>query len=90
MSHSGLYKKIKLISGLSAASFIRFIRLRRAAVLMLTKNVKINEAAFQVGITDAKYFREQFKKLFGMNPSEYIRHYRHSFENDLNLAAEEN
>jgi signal transduction histidine kinase/ligand-binding sensor domain-containing protein/DNA-binding NarL/FixJ family response regulator len=90
MSHSGLYKKIKLISGLSAASFIRFIRLRRAAVLMLTKNVKINEAAFQVGITDAKYFREQFKKLFGKNPSEYIKHYRQSFENDLNLAAEEN
>ena len=90
MSHSGLYKKIKLISGLSAASFIRFIRLRRAAVLMLTKNVKINEAAFQVGITDPKYFREQFKKLFGMNPSEYIKHYRHSFENDLNLAVEEN
>ncbi|HVU55444.1 MAG TPA: two-component regulator propeller domain-containing protein [Puia sp.] len=86
MSHSGLYKKIKMISGLSAASFIRFIRLRRAAVLMLTKNVKINEAAFQVGITDAKYFREQFKKLFGMNPSEYIKHYRHSFENDLNLS----
>jgi signal transduction histidine kinase/ligand-binding sensor domain-containing protein/CheY-like chemotaxis protein len=90
MSHSGLYKKIKMISGLSAASFIRFIRLRRAAVLMLTKNVKINEAAFQVGITDAKYFREQFRKLFGMNPSDYIKHYRHSFENDLNLAAEEN
>ena len=25
------------------------------------------------------------RKLFGMNPSDYIKHYRHSFENDLNL-----
>ncbi len=89
MSHSGLYKKIKLISGLSATSFIRFIRLRRAAVLMLTANANINEAAFQVGINDAKYFREQFRKLFGMNPSEYIRHYRHSFHKDLSLVTGE-
>jgi AraC-like DNA-binding protein len=29
-----------------------------------------------VGINDIKYFREQFNKLFGMNPSEYIRRYR--------------
>ncbi len=79
MSHSSLYKKIKLISGLSASSFIRFIRLRRAAVLMLTANANINEAAFRVGINDPKYFRQQFKKLFGMNPSEYIKQYRHSF-----------
>lgn len=84
MSHSGLYQKVKSISGQSLNAFIRSIRLRRAAVLMLAENMNINQAAFQVGIADVRYFREQFVKLFGMIPSEYIRRYRDSFQRDFN------
>lgn len=84
MSQSGLFQKIKSISGQSVNAFIRSIRLRRAAVLMLTGNMNINQAAFQVGIADARYFREQFVKLFGMNPSDYIKKYRHTFNRDFN------
>lgn len=85
MSHSGLYQKVKSISGQSLNAFIRSIRLRRAAVLMLTENMNINQAAYQVGIGDIKYFREQFVKLFGMPPSAYIKKYRHSFNRDFNV-----
>jgi signal transduction histidine kinase/ligand-binding sensor domain-containing protein/DNA-binding response OmpR family regulator len=85
MSHSSLYKKVKSISGQTVNAFIRSIRLRRAAVLMLKENYTINQAAFQVGIGDVKYFREQFFKLFGMNPSEYLKKYKHSFNQDLNV-----
>ncbi|HEX6430990.1 MAG TPA: two-component regulator propeller domain-containing protein, partial [Niastella sp.] len=76
MSHSGLYKKIRLVSGLSVNAFIRHIRLRRAALLLLSTNTNINEACFAVGINDPKYFRIQFHKLFGMNPSEYVKKYK--------------
>lgn len=85
MSHSSLYKKVKSISGQTINAFIRSIRLRRAAVLMLKENYSVNQAAFQVGIGDIKYFREQFVKLFGMNPSEYVKKYKHSFNQDLNV-----
>jgi signal transduction histidine kinase/ligand-binding sensor domain-containing protein/DNA-binding NarL/FixJ family response regulator len=85
MSHSSLYKKVKAVSGQTISSFIRSIRLRRAAVLMLKENYTINQAAMQVGIGDIKYFREQFVKLFGMNPSDYIKKYRHSFNADYNI-----
>ena len=85
MSHSSLYQKIKSISGQSVIAFIRSIRLRRAAVLMLHEEMPINQAAFQVGIGDTRYFREQFVRLFGMVPSEYIKKYRHSFNRDLNV-----
>jgi len=85
MSHSGLYKKVKSISGQTVNAFIRSIRLRKAAVLMLREHYTINQAAQQVGINDIKYFREQFCKLFGMNPSGYIKKYRHSFNGDLNV-----
>lgn len=85
MSHSALYKKVKSISGQSVNAFIRSIRLRRAAVLMLRQQLTISQAAFQVGIGDPKYFREQFFKLFGMNPSDYVKKYRNSFNGDLNI-----
>jgi YesN/AraC family two-component response regulator len=89
MSRSALYQKVKSISGQSLNAFIRSIRLRRAAVLMLTETLNVNQAAFQVGIGDARYFREQFVKLFGMTPSEYIKKYRHSFNRDFNVIKME-
>ncbi|OJW52899.1 MAG: hybrid sensor histidine kinase/response regulator [Sphingobacteriales bacterium 50-39] len=88
MSHSRLNQKVKAISGQRLNAFIRSIRLRRAAVLMLTENVNVSQAAFQVGINDARYFREQFVGIFGITPSEYIKKYRQSFNQQLNTIRE--
>jgi YesN/AraC family two-component response regulator len=85
MSHSKLYKLIKSISGQSANSFIRYIRLRKAAELFINSNYNINQTAFFVGMKDIKYFREQFTKTFGIKPSEYIRKYRKSFGRNFKL-----
>lgn len=90
MSHSALNQKVKAISGQRLNAFIRSIRLRRAAVLMLTENMNVNQAAFQVGISDARYFREQFVKIFGMTPSEYIKKYRNTFNKSLNTIKAPN
>lgn len=79
MSHSTLYNRIKSISGQSTNGFIRFIRLRRAAEILITTDTTIMETAEQVGINDIKYFREQFTNLFGLKPSEYIKKYRKTF-----------
>jgi len=88
MSHSRLNQKVKAVSGQRLNAFIRSIRLRRAAVLMLTENVNISQAAFQVGINDTRYFREQFVGIFGITPSEYIKKYRHSFNQQFNTIRE--
>lgn len=85
MSHSNLYKKIKSTSGLSINSFIRFIRLRKAAELLINTNLNINEAAFRVGINDIKYFREQFQKQFKLTPSEFVKKHRRSFHKHYNI-----
>lgn len=89
MSHSNLYQKVKELSGQSVNGFIRFIRLRRAAELFINTDCNVNEAALQVGINDVKYFREQFHKLFGLNPSEYIRKYRKVFSGKYLVNREE-
>jgi len=85
MSHSNLYKKIKSTSGLSINSFIRFIRLRKAAELLINTNLNINEAAFRVGINDIKYFREQFQKLFKLTPSEFVKKHRKIFHKHYSI-----
>lgn len=88
MSHSKVYRKIKFISGQTASSFIRFIRLRKAAELFLSTDSTVAEAAYQVGINDLKHFREQFSKLFGLNPSDYIRKYRKPFHDNQTVNAD--
>jgi signal transduction histidine kinase/ligand-binding sensor domain-containing protein/DNA-binding NarL/FixJ family response regulator len=85
MSRSNLYKKIKSISGQSSNSFIRFIRLRKAAEIFINTDNTIQETSYLVGINDPKYFREQFNKLFNMNPSQYIKKYRKTFSNNLTV-----
>jgi AraC-like DNA-binding protein len=54
-------------------------------MLMLTENMNIAQASVEVGFEDPKYFRQQFVKLFGMTPSQYIKKYKNSFNSDLNI-----
>lgn len=86
MSHSNLYKKVKSISGKSTNEFIRFIRLRKVAQLLISTDYNIREAAFAGGFNDIKYFREQFFKLFGMRPSDYKKRYRRTLGNRLSTS----
>ncbi|SEA11907.1 Signal transduction histidine kinase [Chitinophaga terrae (ex Kim and Jung 2007)] len=80
ISHSSLYKKIKAVSGRSVSEFIRLIRLRKAAELLITTECNISEAAYMVGFNDLRYFREQFSKVFEMTPSKYLQRYRRKFD----------
>ena len=85
MSRANLFNKIKSISGHSSNSFIRFIRLRKAAEIFISSDKTIQETMYTVGMSDIKYFREQFKKVFEMNPSDYIKKYRKNFSNNRSI-----
>ena len=76
MSHPGLYKKVKAVSGLTVNVFVRYLRLRKAAELLITTDKTIAEITYITGFNDIRYFREQFSKLFEMKPSEYVKRYR--------------
>ena len=88
MSHSAVYKKIKLMSGQSLASFIRMVRLRKAAELFINTTGNVNEVSMLVGMNDSKHFREQFNKVFGMNPSDYIKKFRRSFQEQYRVSKD--
>ncbi|MGQ7854483.1 hybrid sensor histidine kinase/response regulator [Pedobacter sp. WC2501] len=88
MSRPNLFNKIKSISGHSSNSFIRFIRLRKAAEIFISTDNTILQTMYMVGINDIKYFRAQFKKIFEMNPSDYIKKYRNTFSKNISLGQE--
>nr|WP_294901201.1 hybrid sensor histidine kinase/response regulator transcription factor [uncultured Pedobacter sp.] len=71
MSRSTFYRKLKALTDMSGSEFIKFIRLKRSAQLLASKELTINEVAYEVGFNDTKYFRKCFHKQFAMAPSEY-------------------
>jgi len=71
MSQSTLYRKIKSLTGLSLTSFIRSIRLKKAAHLILIDDLSLSQIAYEVGFNDYKYFKTSFEKQFKCLPSKY-------------------
>lgn len=71
MSQTVLYKKIKALTDLSITDFIKSIRLKRAGQLLTDGHLTVAEVAYSVGFNDRKYFSKEFKKQFGVVPSDY-------------------
>lgn len=71
MSQSTLYRKLKSLTGLSITAFIRSVKLKKAAELILTVDWKLNQIAYESGFNDYKYFKTCFQEQFGCLPSQY-------------------
>jgi signal transduction histidine kinase/ligand-binding sensor domain-containing protein/DNA-binding response OmpR family regulator len=71
ISRSTLYRKIKVLSGLSPVNFIRLIRLKKAAEIIQEGRYNIGEVGFLVGINSVTYFTKMFHKQFKMTPKEF-------------------
>lgn len=73
MSRSVLFRRLKDISDTAPQDFIKNIRLKIAAEMLMSKKYSINEIAFMTGFSDAKYFSTSFKKKFKQSPTEYLK-----------------
>jgi len=73
MSHPVLHKKIKAMTNLSILNFIKSIRMHQASKMLKTGLYTIAEVAYEIGFSDRKYFSKEFKKQFGVSPTDYIR-----------------
>ncbi|MCQ2143462.1 MAG: response regulator, partial [Bacteroidales bacterium] len=76
MSRPTVYKKIKSLTGLSVVAFIRTIRMKRAAQLLVQDSSSIKNIMYMVGFDNSSYFSARFKKEFGMTPAEYAEQNR--------------
>jgi AraC-like DNA-binding protein len=68
-----LQRRLKSYIGITAGALIRVMRMQRAAQLMRQKAGNVSEIAYQTGFNDPVYFSRLFKKMYDMNPSDFIR-----------------
>lgn len=80
VSKAQLYRKLSSITGQSSVQFIRSIRLKRAANLLLQDASSISEIMYMVGFNSQSYFSKMFKEEFGCMPKEYASSYKKSVE----------
>ncbi|GAB3898719.1 hybrid sensor histidine kinase/response regulator transcription factor [Spirosoma agri] len=71
MSRPVLFRKVKMLTGLSVIDLIRTTRLKKAELLLRQRKASVSEIAFAVGFSDPKYFSRAFRAQFGLTPTEY-------------------
>ena len=65
------FKKLKTLTGLAPIEFIKGVRLKRAAQLIMDGDYNMTQISYMVGINDPRYFSKCFKQKFGMTPTEF-------------------
>ena len=58
-------------TGDTFTTYLREVRLNRAASLLASETLSIKEVWTQVGYNDASNFTHQFKERFGVSPRDY-------------------
>ncbi len=73
MSRTSFYNKIKALTGIAPAEFIRNIRMQEAALMLKSQRYTVAEVSDKMGFADPKYFTDTFKKFYGVPPSIYMK-----------------
>lgn len=71
LSHSRLDHLFKAEVGQSPTQYLQERRLKKACQLLETTSMKITQVGLAVGYGDHSHFFRNFKKRFGVTPSEY-------------------
>jgi signal transduction histidine kinase/ligand-binding sensor domain-containing protein/AraC-like DNA-binding protein/AmiR/NasT family two-component response regulator len=71
ISRTLFFKKMKAASGYAPNEYLRIIRMKEAARLIVSGDKTISEISNAIGYNDSNYFSKTFKKHFGETPSAY-------------------
>jgi YesN/AraC family two-component response regulator len=66
-----LYRKLKGLTGLSPNEFVRNIRIKRAAEILIKEGITVGEVMYRVGFSNRSYFNRCFRQVFDTSPVEY-------------------
>jgi AraC-like DNA-binding protein len=71
ISKSVVNRKLKALTDLSTAEFIKTTRLKRACQLLRDKKHRVSDVCYMVGFNDPHYFSKSFRNLYGVSPTQY-------------------
>ena len=66
-----LSRKFREAAGIGVHDYLVFIRLRSAAFELLSTDDSVTDIALRSGFSDSNYFKDAFKKKYGVTPREY-------------------
>lgn len=64
-------REFKLHFQISPIQYLHQVRMKNAQILLMERNMKIHEIAYEVGYENVNHFIHQFKKTAGITPAEY-------------------
>lgn len=73
MSQSSLLRKIKGVSEMTPNGYIRLVRLKKAAELLMEGQYTVTEISERVGFNSPSYFSKCFQKQFGELPKDFSK-----------------
>lgn len=87
LSYSRLEHLFKAETGMTPASYLKKLRIEKARELLETTFLTNQQILIKVGLYDESHFIKDFKKAYGLQPSQY-RKQHHTL--NRNGAAQEN
>lgn len=76
MSTSSFHHHFKRLTTMSPLQYQKWLQLNEARRLMLTENLDVTQAAFQVGYESISQFIREYRRLFGNSPLRDIKKLR--------------
>ena len=64
-------KMFKKATGLNFTDYVSRIRIEKAKNLLLNRNLRVSEIAYEVGFQSLTHFNRVFKKIMGQSPTDY-------------------
>lgn len=73
MSYYYFVKFFKKIMGMSFTEYVNFRKIKRAELLLLTRDLSVTEVGDQIGMANMAHFYKMFKRFNGCSPKEFQR-----------------
>lgn len=73
ISRAHFYRKLKSITNLSPVDFLKNIRLKEAARLLVEKNCDVQSTSQATGFKSVSAFSTAFKHFYNMTPSQFMK-----------------
>ena len=73
LGRTTFYQKVKAIAGVTPNEYVSTYKLKKAAKMLKTGDIRVNEICYMIGFSSSSYFAKKFTAQFGMSPTEYIK-----------------